>query len=93
MTVDSGPDRYDRPKLVFKPVEGKHLTYELAAAYYDGCFTMTGIRDHHIQPIVEWCAASDCGRRMAYNMFAFKNQAQAAMFMLRWANTELKNEN
>ena len=41
------------------------------------------------QDIVEamqaWCEESHCGIRMSYDQFAFKNEKELSMFMLRWS--------
>ena len=38
-----------------------------------------------IDEMVAWCKDSDCGRRIAYDMFAFRNRPELSMFLLRWA--------
>ena len=37
-----------------------------------------------IAEMIEWCSENDCGYRIAYDMFAFKNQKDLTMFLLRW---------
>lgn len=85
MTDDGSVQRYNEPRLVFHPVEGKRLTIKVGLAYYPGCFTMSGMRDQHINPIVEWCRANNCGQWAAYDMFKFKSKKQMTMFLLRWS--------
>jgi hypothetical protein len=43
-----------------------------------------GLRDSDMEPIQEWCEAHQCGRRMSFNLFYFKNKAEISMFLLRW---------
>lgn len=79
-------NRYDVPRLIFKRVPNTKYMYEIGMAHYPGCFTLTGLRDEHVDPIVEWCKQNNCGRRTAYNIFQFRNAEQVTMFMLRWSN-------
>ncbi|NDC04400.1 MAG: hypothetical protein EBZ81_15930 [Betaproteobacteria bacterium] len=37
-----------------------------------------------VHPIQEWCLENNCGRRMSYDTFRFRNQKQKTMFLLRW---------
>ena len=68
-----------------------HRRYETYAVYhaevkYDHTenTTMTGLREEHMDPIGHWCEENRCGKRLAFNMFAFKNEAEVTAFMLKW---------
>lgn len=37
-----------------------------------------------IDQMVLWCSQHDCGQRVAYDMFAFRNQKEVSMFLLKW---------
>jgi len=39
---------------------------------------------HVVYPIQEWCLENNCGRRMSYDTFRFRNQKQKTLFLLRW---------
>lgn len=39
----------------------------------------------HFTAIQDWCDKHECGRRMSYNQFSFKNEKELNMFMLKWA--------
>jgi hypothetical protein len=44
----------------------------------------------HISPklldeIQAWCVEHQCGKRMSYDMFQFKNEKQKTMFLMRWS--------
>lgn len=38
-----------------------------------------------LRPIWEWCAINNCGKRVSFDMFQFKNKKQITMFLLRWS--------
>jgi hypothetical protein len=43
----------------------------------------------HISPALlnemqAWCVEHECGKRMSYDMFGFKNEKQKTMFLIRW---------
>lgn len=79
-------DRYLKPRIVFKQVEGTKFMYEVGMAHYPGCFTPTGLREEHVEPIGEWCRQNNCGRRTSFTTFQFRNAKQVTMFLLRWNN-------
>lgn len=31
-----------------------------------------------------WCTQHRCGKRMAFDMFRFRDESELSMFMLRW---------
>jgi hypothetical protein len=41
--------------------------------------------DNQLDEIGRWCQKAKCGRRMAYDMFQFKSEAEITMFLLRWS--------
>lgn len=43
-----------------------------------------GLTDRQMQPIQDWCDAHDCGKRLSFDLFQFRNQAEVTAFMLRW---------
>ena len=80
--------RYEEPRLVFRPVQGKPLILEYALAYYPDCFTLTGINDHHLTDIRQWCADNDCGHLPdgfdPWYHIVFRSEKEIAWFLLRW---------
>jgi hypothetical protein len=32
-----------------------------------------------------WCSVHRCGRRISYDMFKFRNEAEITMFLLKWS--------
>jgi hypothetical protein len=41
--------------------------------------------EQQLEEISAWCNETGCGRRMAYDMFRFKNKAELATFLLKWS--------
>ena len=35
--------------------------------------------------MITWCEQNNCGRRISYDMFTFKNRKEMMLFMLRWS--------
>lgn len=44
----------------------------------------TGISEQHIDPIQQWCEENDCGQRLSFDTFRFRNRQEITMFLLRW---------
>jgi hypothetical protein len=38
-----------------------------------------------LKEIQAWCKENQCGRRMSYDQFVFKNERELSMFMLKWS--------
>ena len=47
---------------------------------------VTGLNEDDIDPIQKWCEDHNCGRRMSFDTFRFKNKKEITMFLLRWGN-------
>lgn len=45
---------------------------------------VTGLSEKDIDPIQSWCEQNNCGRRLSFDTFQFKNKKQITMFLLRW---------
>jgi hypothetical protein len=52
-------------------------------AYQDDQFL--GLSHNDMNPISQWCLTNNCGRRMSFDIFQFRNQKEIAMFLLKWA--------
>ncbi len=46
---------------------------------------MAGISDADMFPIAKWVNETGIGRRTSFDTFKFRNRADMAMFMMRWA--------
>jgi hypothetical protein len=43
-----------------------------------------GINEYDMDPIQKWCEDHNCGRRVSFDTFQFKNKKQITMFLLKW---------
>lgn len=43
-----------------------------------------GINEKDIDPIQQWCQEHNCGTRISFDMFKFKNKKEMTIFLLRW---------
>jgi len=77
---------FNKPmKIVWERVfETYPLILYARIAYDHGPITQTGLRDHDLEPIQEWCVSNRCGRRTSFEQFRFRNEAEVTMFLLKW---------
>ncbi len=47
---------------------------------------VTGLNEQDIDPIQKWCEEHNCGKRISFDTFQFKNKSQITMFLLRWGS-------
>lgn len=73
------------PRLKFKRVNDRPYVLEYGMEYNPGTFTPTGLRDHHLTDIRDWCADNDCGEFIDMYKIAFRSEKEMAWFMLRWS--------
>ena len=43
------------------------------------------ILEQDFKLISDWCFEHNCGKRVSYDMFQFKNEQEIIMFLLRWS--------
>jgi len=43
-----------------------------------------GLEEDDLKPIQEWSAQTGCGKRTSFDVWKFTNEAELAMFRLRW---------
>lgn len=72
-------------KIVWERDSAYPLIVIARIAYNHGAITTTGLRDTHLDPVQDWCVANKCGRRTAFDTFKFRNEAELAMFLLKWS--------
>lgn len=57
--------------------------------YLKAIFYLEDITDDIDKDILEeiqaWCQDNNCGKRMSYDMFMFRNQKEKTMFLLKWS--------
>ena len=44
-----------------------------------------GLNEADMDPIQAWSEDCNCGKRMSFNVWKFKNEKQITMFLKRWA--------
>jgi hypothetical protein len=44
-----------------------------------------GLNESDMDPIQSWTTECNCGTRMSFNVWKFKNEKQITMFLIRWA--------
>jgi hypothetical protein len=44
-----------------------------------------GLNESDMDPIQAWTTECNCGTRMSFNMWKFKNEKQITMFLIRWS--------
>ena len=44
------------------------------------------VTEYEMAEVGRWCAQHDCGVRMAFNQFRFRDDAEYSMFLLRWSS-------
>ena len=45
----------------------------------------TGISEADMDPVQAWCREHDCGRRLSFDIFQFRDQQEITLFLLRWS--------
>lgn len=48
-----------------------------------------GLGEKDMDPIQIWCQEHECGRRISFDMFQFKNRKEMDFFLLRWSDYDL----
>ena len=43
-----------------------------------------GLRESDMDPVQAWTEECNCGKRMSFNIWKFKNEKQITMFLIRW---------
>ncbi len=46
---------------------------------------LVGISEHDIDPVQEWCEEHNCGKRISFDTFRFRNKKEITMFLLKWS--------
>ena len=45
-----------------------------------------GLREDEMEAVQAWADECNCGTRMSFNVWKFKNEKQITMFLIRWAS-------
>lgn len=66
-----------------------HRKLSIRVLFIDEGWAQVNDYNHWIEEIIDqmvaWCDKNQCGRRVAYDMFAFKNRKEFSMFLLKWS--------
>lgn len=71
-------------KLTWERYTGTPRTLYARMAYDHGAVTLTGIKEEHLIPVQKWCEENNCGTRLAFDTFRFRNQQEMTVFLLKW---------
>jgi len=71
-------------KLLWVATEDPLILAVRMDGYYDHISIHNVLNEEAIDPIQAWCEETNCGVRISFDMFRFKNQAHKTMFLLRW---------
>ena len=44
-----------------------------------------GLNESDMDPVQAWSVECNCGTRMSFNVWHFKNEKQITMFLIRWS--------
>jgi hypothetical protein len=81
--VDDIYEMESNKKITWISAEGKNT---LAARLETDPFRwLVGIGEHDIDPIQEWCEKNNCGKRISFDTFRFRNKKEMTMFLLKWS--------
>ena len=73
-------------KLVWHRLPEDHRLILCANIHYShGAITPTGLKESHLDPVQEWCDEHKCGRRISFDMFLFRTEADMTTFLLKWS--------
>ena len=45
----------------------------------------TGLSEADMDAVQAWCSQHDCGRRLSFDIFQFRDPHEITLFLLRWA--------
>jgi hypothetical protein len=72
-----------KPKIKWQRLPGLKLqayTDDVAPRGFE-----RGLSEMDMDPIQEWSTECNCGTRMSFNVWQFKNEKQITMFLIRWS--------
>lgn len=58
--------------------------YHALMSYDHGAITPTGMREEHLNPVIEWCKQNKCGKQIMWGIFEFDTDEQVVLFLMWW---------
>ena len=71
-------------KLAWRKHRLRRCVLQAFLEYEHGAVTPTGLREEHLDPIQTWCVENQCGVRISFDMFKFRNKQEILAFLLKW---------
>ena len=86
MTFDDGIIGFHWSQMLhWSPMHNQPLVFYIQLRYANGAITSTGLREHHLQPILEWSEQQDIKiDKVSWNIWRFENKDDASLVLLRW---------
>lgn len=79
----------DPMRKLYRILQHSKQPFTVTVTFYVPDTSKTQIYNQSIEDVIDemvaWCQDRDCGRRVAYDMFTFRNRPELSMFLLRWA--------
>lgn len=78
---------YKNPKIIFRETKYRdEYTIEYGMAYYDGCFTPTGIRPHMLDEYTNWMKENEIVSKVdtLCCTIRFEKLEDKFWFLMRW---------
>ena len=72
-------------KIQWRRHSTKHKIVYQAYAESDYSNPGYGLTDDDMDVVQKWCVEHDCGKRLSFDLFQFRTEAEVTMFMLRWS--------
>ena len=72
-----------KPKIKWQRLPGLKLqayTDDVAPRGFE-----RGLNESDMDPVQAWTTECNCGTRMSFNVWKFKNEKQITMFLIRWS--------
>ena len=73
-----------KPKIKWQRLPGLKLqayTDDVAPRGYE-----RGLNESDMDPVQAWTTECNCGKRMSFNVWKFKNEKHITMFLMKWSS-------
>jgi len=73
------------PKIIWITAEDSHTLTARVEPGPAAVRWLVGVSEHDMDPVQAWCKEHDCGKRISFDQFRFRNRKEITMFLLKWA--------